>query len=163
MDRIRRGDSRALEAIFVEYHKNLVLLAEIHVPNRGMAEDIVSTVLVNLLKNAENYGNIENPDAWMFSAVKHTAIDYMRRYGNEVPIEYAESDFTIGEEGLSFRLAFRQEMGTYTERRRDIVYLYYICGLKLHETAKTLNVSLSTVKREICALKEQLKKFLKNF
>lgn len=87
LKRLREGDKNGLAPIFDEYYKKLVFYADTLLPNLNISEDIVSPVLLKILRNPERYGYIKNPTAWLHTVVKNEALDHLRKHKNEIAVD----------------------------------------------------------------------------
>lgn len=161
LDRIKRGDNRGLEPIYLDYYEKLVLTANCELHDRWKAEEVASSVMTAIFKNAANYGRIKCPDAWMYKAVKFAAIKCKRSSRNEVLTDFEGSSQPAKDEKITFRIAFRDALKNCSERQSEIIQLHFVYSLNMRKTAKLMGISVSTVKREIAVIREKLR-FLKN-
>ena len=163
LDRMKDGDTSGFEAIFKAYYGKLVAYADSFFTRNGIAEEIVSSVFLRILKDARNYGYIDYPAAWLFAAVKNAVIDHIRKVGKERLTDFSRNEPAGRKNDVVFKVALCQKLSEFTERQRDIVRLRFVSGLNIRETAEAAEVSASTVKRDLKIVREELKKFMKDF
>ena len=137
---IKAGNNRGLGRIFDCYYDNLVKSGNFYSLDPETSEQVASTVLLGILRNAESCGG-KDPDVVIYTAFRQAAENALARLK-------AGSD--VGEKPTD---------GFDCGSRRETADLYYVCGLKIRKIAKILGVAAKAVKREI----EALKKFFKNF
>ena len=158
--RIKNGDNRGLEPIYINYYEKLVLTANCELHDRGIAEEVASSVMTTILKNAARYDYINHPDAWMYKAVKFAAIKCKQHSRNEVLTDFTEFTQQAKDEKITFKLAFREALKNCSTRQCEIILLHFVYALNIRRTARLLGISASTVKREIQNIRGKLE-FLK--
>lgn len=156
---IKNGDKRGMEEIYNHYYNKLKFSAALEVNNKANAEDIASNVLISIFKNAANYGYIDNPNAYMYRAVKFAVINFKKQNAKYVYSELLDDVYCSYEEKMDVKVDFMRFLETLPQRQREIVQLNYVYGFKIKETAKILHISVSTVNRDLLALKQELTKF----
>ena len=160
LNRIKNGDNRGLEPIYIKYYEKLVLTANCDLRDRGKAEEVASSIMITILKNAARYDYIKHPDAWMYKAVKFAVIKCKQHSRNEVLTDFTDFSQPAGNENITFKLAFRDVLKNCSTRQCEIILLHFVYALNIRKTAKVMSISASTVKREIQNIREKLK-FLK--
>jgi RNA polymerase sigma factor, sigma-70 family len=163
LNRIKNGDNRGLEPIYIKYYEKLVLTANCDLRDRGKAEEVASSVMVTILKNAGHYDYIKHPDAWMYKAVKFAVIRCKQNHRNEVLTDFSDFTQPAKDERITFKLAFCDALKHCSPRQREIIQLHFVYALNIRQTAKTMGISVSTVKREISAIREKLKSLRKSY
>lgn len=156
LNRIKNGDSRGMEPIYVNYYEKLVLTANCELHDRGRAEEVASSVMITIFENAGHYEYINFPDAWMYKAVKFAVIRQKQRLQREMLTDFSDFRYESKDEGMTFGIAFRGILENCTSRQREIVLLHFVYGLNIRKTAKAAGISVSTVKREISAVRSRL-------
>lgn len=161
LTRIKNGDNRGLEPIYINYYEKLVLTANCELHDRGIAEEVASSVMITILKNAARYDYILHPDAWMYKAVKFAVIKCKQNARNEVLTDFTEFSQPARNENVTFKLAFRDVLKNCSTRQCEIILLHFVYALNIRKTAKVMSISASTVKREIQNIREKLKSLKK--
>lgn len=163
--RIKRGDNSGLEQIYNFYYEKIVVSAQGELHDRYKAEEIASNIMVNILKNAKNFSYVRNPNLWMsratqfavFSSKMDVKCEVLTGFDFLTESVFPESVYADDNETLIFRMAFYEILDGCTKRQRNIVYLHYVLRLNLRETANLMNISVSTVKREIVIVRDKLR------
>lgn len=159
--RIKNGDNRGLEPIYINYYEKLVLTANCELRDRGRSEEVASSIMITILKNAARYDYIKHPDAWMYKAVKFAVIKCKQNVRNEVLTDFTDFSQPAGNENITFKLAFRDVLKNCSTRQCEIILLHFVYALNIRKTAKVMSISASTVKREIQIIREKLKSLKK--
>lgn len=159
--RIKNGDNRGLEPIYINYYEKLVLTANCELRDRGRSEEVASSIMITILKNAARYDYIKHPDAWMYKAVKFAVIKCKQNVRNEVLTDFTDFSQPARNENITFKLAFRDVLKNCSTRQCEIILLHFVYALNIRKTAKVMSISASTVKREIQIIREKLKSLKK--
>ena len=159
--RIKNGDNRGLEPIYINYYEKLVLTANCELRDRGRSEEVASSIMITILKNAARYDYIKHPDAWMYKAVKFAVIKCKQNVRNEVLTDFTDFSQPARNENITFKLAFRDVLKNCSTMQCEIILLHFVYALNIRKTAKVMSISASTVKREIQIIREKLKSLKK--
>jgi len=76
--RVRAGDEGACETLFRTFHAPLWKFAYGYVRSREAAEEIVQEVFLALWRNRATWEVHTSVRAWLFGAVRHQALNYLR-------------------------------------------------------------------------------------
>jgi RNA polymerase sigma-70 factor, ECF subfamily len=130
------------------------------------AEDLFQDVAIRVWRNLGSRPTLRNPRGWLMTIAYRVYFDHQAQAPKLVPL----SD----DEVLPARGGRDQDPATLTERRerrgiiedavaelspatRSVVTLHYTGGLSLREIAKTLEISVGTVKSRLNSGLEQLR------
>ena len=163
--RIKRGDNSGLEQIYNFYYEKIVVSAQYELHDRYKAEEIASNIMVNILKNAKKFSYVRNPNMWIsratqfavFSSKMNVKLEVLTGFDFLSGAIFPESVYAGDNDTLTFRMAFYEILDKCTERQRNIICMHYVHKLNLRETAKVMNISVSTVKREIIIMREKMR------
>jgi len=72
-------DQKAFSAFFDQYHSKLIKFAHLFVANYVHAEEIVSEVLIKLLKNRRNLHEIEKFEGYLFTMIKNQSLNFIKQ------------------------------------------------------------------------------------
>lgn len=169
--RIRRGDHDAFEQLFRIYADALCSFAADHVGDR-VAEDIVQTVFCDLWNRREEWTPPKNVKAYLYRAVRNTALDHLDRrvVEQDWKDEEKERDQNRGRvapvevlEHQEMSRAMEQAVEELPERRRMIYRMARHHDMTYSEIASALDIAPKTVEnqmgRALKTLRDQLKRF----
>ena len=167
-----KDDKQAFSLFFNQYYAKLLRFAHLFVPSIHQAEDIVSEVLIRLLKKRKELFKIQNFEGYLFLSVKNEALNHLKqskRNNNLVSIENEHdcfsSDFVdplnkLLEEEL--RDLIYHTIEKLPPKRRMVYKLIKDEGLKYKEVAELLEISERTVEVHLkIAVKELREKIIK--
>ncbi len=158
---IRDKDSRGMARFYKHYYKRLRTTVLAMIRDEDVAEDMASDLMCRIFENADKYGYIDNPNAWMYSAAKNAVVDYIRQ-NNIVIVDDEIVDNAICDPKLERSLEFGEALSHFDRRVRMVLLLHYAYGYNYDEIADDLGISLSTVKRDIISSRSRLAFYLKN-
>ena len=160
----RENDRESFNVFFRHYHARLIRFAILFVPNYDVAEDIVSNALVKILKNRETVFLMEQFEGYLFTCVKHEALNYLKR---EKRVHFFriedDHDFVSGEYVTPLEKLIDDELREHITRaieslspkRRMVYKLVKDEGLRYKEVAELMDISERTVEVHLkLALKE---------
>lgn len=155
---IGEGYSSAFEPIFTEYYSKLIHSVEMEVQDKEVAEDIVSNAFLTILKNAKGYGVVKSPNAWIYKVVRNETVNYKRKNNKYVFVDRSVMDEVVAanHNDSDFSIELKSAVGKLTLQQQKIFELHYMLGWLYKEIAKELNISVSTIKREIKVIKKSL-------
>ena len=161
--RIRQGDIRAFESLFRSSYASLVRYAKTFVKDHDTAEEIVQDLFYRLWKEREKLNIESSLNGYLFRSVYNRSLHYLDH--RKVIGKYEADMVYLGEESpvtplqdvqyreLQDRIASTLEK--LPERCGEIFYLNRFEGLKYHEIADKLSISVKTVEANMGrALKE---------
>ena len=158
----RRGDSGAVDALFVLVYDDLRALARRQLARLRPGETLAPTVLVHELyarlaeRSSPDFADRGHFMALAARAMRHIVIDYLRRRharrrdggvrlavdsGIASPAEVSPVDLIAVDAAL-------QDLEALDRRQARVVEMRFFGGLELEEIANALGVSERTVKRD---------------
>jgi RNA polymerase sigma-70 factor (ECF subfamily) len=167
-------DSKAFSVFFEQYHSKLLRIAHMFVSSPQMAEDIVSDVLVKLLKNRKETFNKENFMGYLYQCIKNQSLDHIKKNRKEplLDINYNDADYFIIESSnpcsqlvyKEFEQLISDCIETMPPKRKLVFRLVKDDGLSYKEVANLLDISDRTVEVHlriaIAYLKSVIEKYL---
>jgi RNA polymerase sigma factor (sigma-70 family) len=164
-----RGDQRALHSIYEREGRRLLGVALRIVRRRQLAEDVLHDAFLAIWTRSRSFDPSRGAGrGWVYSIVRHQALDVVRGSGREVQAD-AETldalDAIDKETGLVDAFEQRQDMGRLhdclvglDDAKRDSILYAYVDGCTHAEIAARMHSPLGTIKawikRGLSALKE---------
>lgn len=165
-----RGDPRALRSIYERDGRQLLGVALRIVRRRQVAEDVLHDAFLAIWTRSASFDAARGAGrGWIYSIVRHQALDVVRRSGREVQagaetfdaLETEASDAA----GLADAFERRQDLGRLhdclvglDEAKRNSILYAYVDGCSHAEIAQRMQSPLGTIKawikRGLSALKE---------
>ncbi len=148
IERISIGETDALSTLY-EHTKSAVFgFALSIVQNAQDAEDILQDTFISVNANAYSYKKLGKPLAWMLTITRNLSLMKLRQRkrtaglsGDECGAFIADASALTSEDKLVLRAALK---GIGSDESQ-IVMLHAVAGFKHRETAKLLDLPLSTV------------------
>jgi RNA polymerase sigma-70 factor (ECF subfamily) len=166
-------DKEAFSILFKMYHARLVRFALFYVNSYNDAEDVVSEVMIKLLRRRKELVQIRNFSSYLFTAVKNQALNHRKRYESRVTVsitDIPQDSFTDGyEEPMERVLAneLRAMIISTVEKlpsKRRMVYLMVKDeGLSIREVSELLEIAEKTVKKHLELALKDLRKAIEAF
>ena len=151
--------------LYVSYYARLVRFASLYVGGMGDAENIVQDFF-------------QQPDAYLFSAVKHRCLNFLRSQLSVVDRRQPLSDIIEQEYKLKLyslqllddSLMSKDEVenqiyhaiDNLPERCREIFVMSKLKGMKYREIAESLGISQNTVEGQMAIALKKLREELRN-
>lgn len=164
--------------LYVSYYARLVRFASLYVGGMGDAENIVQDFFLYLWERKEVLPELQQPDAYLFSAVKHRCLNFLRSQLSVVDRRQPLSDIIEQEYKLklySLQLLDDSQMSidevekqiyhaidNLPERCREIFVMSKLKGMKYHEIAESLGISQNTVEGQMAIALKKLREELRN-
>lgn len=171
LKQMQAGDRVAFRAIYDRYWERLYRAARDKVSYPENAEEIVQDIFADMWERRKTLmiGNLEH---YLFRAVKHKVLDYIRaqivRRQHEDAVLQVASDYgqADAEEELAYRElkdAFHSGLDDLPEKTREIFRLSRIEHLSVREISDTLHIPERTVSYHIAQALGILRVHLKDF
>ncbi|MEQ9289437.1 MAG: RNA polymerase sigma-70 factor [Cyclobacteriaceae bacterium] len=167
-----KDDEQAFNTFFDLYHLKLIQFALLFVPQIDQAEDVVSNVMIRLIKNADKVFAMENMEGYLFMAVKNEAINFLKKEGkhknniSDIDTDFFSHEFVDPMEKL-LEKELRQLISNTVEAlplKRKMVYkLIKDEGLKYQEVADLMDISKRTVEVHLKLAVKELRIAVRNY
>ncbi|MGD8376701.1 MAG: sigma-70 family RNA polymerase sigma factor [Acidobacteriota bacterium] len=157
LERCRRGDELAWEALVRRYQGRVYGLALHYVRDADEARDLAQEVFVRIYAKLGTFRGHETFVSWMLRLARNLCIDHLRRVKARVPVDDVNVDEgpELRHPGAGPEAAFAADarkrlvyraLGKLSESYREIILLKDIQGLKIEEIATMLGLPAGTVK-----------------
>ena len=167
----KKGDSRAFEKLFQEYHKKLYAFLFHLLHSKEDAEEIVQDTFIKVWEKREDFIDGYSFDSFLFTIAKNAFLNLNRKKINRVVFEdhlnFLEEISPGGTDDYIIFKETKEIINTIIEglppKRKEIFLLRKIEGLSRKEIAEKLDISVITVDNQLMKaniyLKDQLKKY----
>ena len=154
LDRIRTGDRAAFEESFRAHYRPLCAFAMQYVKDRDGVEDLVQDLFFRLWQDRERITITSSLRSYLFTAVRNRCLNALSAKGRVRPLNEEVDDRLQeeerGEEEHAERAARVQAaIEALPEERRKVFRLSRYEGLKYHEIAERLGISVKTVENQM--------------
>ena len=168
VERCKRGDSRAFEAIYQKYAKAMYNTSLRIVNHTGDAEDVMQEAFTDAFRSLEDFHYKSTFGAWLKRIVINKSINQLRKRKMDlIDIEKTNIGNLPEEDGLD-----EQEMQLKVEDikkavallpngYRTVLTLYLFEGYDQEEIAEILQVSHATVRTQYMRAKKKLLQYIK--
>ncbi len=161
----QENDVESFKMIYRHYFPKLFRFCMAIIHTKELAEEIVDDVFMNLWEKRSHLHKIENPDVYLYVAVKNKSLDYLskNRLRETVDISTISNDyliFNIDPEQLmiteEMKKRIHQAIDQLPPRCKHIFSLIKEDGLKYKDVASILNLSVKTVEAQMAIAMKKL-------
>jgi RNA polymerase sigma-70 factor (ECF subfamily) len=156
IERLRKGDEAAFDAIFRAWYPSLVRAAESLVRSRAVAEEVVQDVMLELWKRRENIATDSSPQAYLFQSTRNRSLNYLRhqrverdaepQLSRDEGVDSTAHSLVVEEE---IHVAMKRAVERLPVRCREVFELSRTHQLKYSEIAEVLGISIKTVEAQM--------------
>lgn len=166
------NDKDAFGEFFNYYHARLIRFAMLYLKSYHDAEDVVSEVMMKLLKQKEKLPEIKNFEGYLYLSIKNQALNQLKKQQlrNGHSIDISEDHLThqcvkpyetiLAEE---LRQIIFDTVENLPPKRRMVYKMVKDDGLKIKEVAQLLDMAEKTVKKHLELAIRSLKETVENY
>lgn len=167
--RVRAGDERAFEAIYLAHHQALWRFAYGYVRSREVAEELVQDVFLSLWGSRADWDVRTRVRAWLYGAVRHQALNHLRHERLPIPAHHpggSNSPLAMGEapqdaheavEAGELDRVVEHALNALPERRRLAMTLRWKHDLSPLEIARVLGTTPEAVRVLLTRARRELR------
>lgn len=165
MQRIMDKDPAAFNELYDKLYRKLFLFARSLVGDQEEARDIVTESFMKLWSQKNSFSNISHLQVYLYTVIKNSCIDYLRRNKLRTKIEHhlaqAEivSDNAIERKFLEAELVqtLHNRISELPDRMQQVFRLTYLEGYSRAEVAEMLSLSENTIRNTNAAAMKALR------
>ena len=148
--RFLQGDQAALEELIRTYSDELVRYAFTYVRSADVAEELVSDVFAALFMKRKVLGREELLRAYLYKMTRSRAIDRLRRFRRETPLEDVEQVLCGEDLETVYLRRFRDEklrqcLDALPGQYREVLQLLWFHGLSMEQAGRVLGKSVKQI------------------
>ncbi|HVI46360.1 MAG TPA: RNA polymerase sigma-70 factor [Chitinophaga sp.] len=154
VDAPERTKEETFKSLFDLFYDRLILFAENLLSVSGEAPDLVQDAFVALWQRMDNFDDQQAVKVFLYLTVRNKCFNILkhdkvvRRYMNEPAPTASEEHITLKLMEAEVLGEVQQYLKQLPEGCRSVIHLSYFEGLRNHEIADRLNVSVNTVKTQ---------------
>jgi len=153
----KKGDTKAFDALFERYHKNLYSFLYNLLKSKEDAEEIVQDSFVKIWERRETYLEEYPFSAYLFTIAKNAFLNHCRRKVNRKMVEehfdYVNRSFEMAADEYVIynqtKSIVDQIISELPPKRKEIFILRRIDGYTRTEIADNLGISIITVDNQL--------------
>jgi RNA polymerase sigma-70 factor, ECF subfamily len=166
---LKEGDRVVFEQLFREFYPLLCIYARRYTVSKDMAEEVVQDFFCKLWDKHEEIQVNSAIFSYLRKSVINHCLNHTRKlendrrmidYGDNMEEVFGSADFESNDELTQMVDRALLEL---PEKRREIFELSRFEGLKYHEIAERLDLSIKTVETQMARSLEFMRKYLKEF
>ncbi len=148
-------DRELFDYFFNKYYPKLILFALLFVKQHCAAEEVVSDVMLNILKKRNKLAKTENIEGYIFIAVKNQSLKYLRKRKRQIYTDGLEGETDLlmttsvspEYEYLEneFHQVVKSTIDSLPPKRKMVFKMIKEDGLKYNDVANLLDLSVKTI------------------
>ena len=153
-----------IEGIYLDFDADLRRFLRSRVSDPAAVDDVLQETYLRIHRHADSLREDDRLQSWVYQITRNTLVDYYRRQREsvELPESLAMPDDNDDDNLAARELArsIRHLIGCLPEKYQQALLLTEFEGLKQHELAEYLGLSLSGAKSRVQRAREKLKETL---
>ena len=141
--------SKLFEDYITENIDSAYRFAFTYVRNKEDAEDILNESVVKAIKGINSLREPKHIKSWFFRIIANTAINYIRRQGKIVYLDYDDMEHLQKTEDDYSDLNFNELIEKLDQKYKSIIVLRFFENMTLQEIAQVLDTNENTVKTRL--------------
>jgi len=179
IDKIIRGDAKALDNLFRTFYPRLLSFAQSYLRDKAVAENMIQDAFLLLWERRETLRQNSNIRAWLLTVVKNNILNYIERQKRQAKIESVYAERMNRE--LELRIAtlkscdpeyifsaevteiIQKALASLPEQCRRVITMSRFDGMTNKEVAEKLNITVKGVEYHITNALKKLRLELKDY
>jgi RNA polymerase sigma-70 factor (ECF subfamily) len=164
---ILQGDQAAFGELVARYQRLVASAAWRYGIGQSEIEDVVSEVFIKAYQNLHQFRPEHSFSTWLYRLAVNHVIDHSRRRRKErgrteMPQQLTDPSPTAAEDVDAHERAklLRKVLEEVKPHYRDVLFLVYVEGLKVDETARVLGLPEGTVKTRLMRGRTAMRRIL---
>lgn len=171
LEKINKGDVKAFEVIFKKYYQMLCNFSCKYLHDMDKAEEIVQDLFCNLWDKKGELNIHSSLKSYLFRSAFNNSINYLKHRGIEGKyekyIKESSQDFSFDPsdeiKALEMNEIIEGTLNSLPERIRIVFQLNRFEGLKYHEIAEKLSLSVKTIEANMTKALKLLRHNLREY
>ena len=171
LKRIKEGHINEFETLFKEYYERLCAFGIKYVKNIEQAEEVVQDTFYNIWKNRKTLNIKTSLKSYLYTAVRNNCLQVLRtrsldiKYENYYKSHYTNESISPADELNAKELSnvINKALNSLPERCKVIFKMSRYEGLKYHEIAEKLAISIKTVEANMGKALKHFRMHLKEY
>ena len=154
---LKQGEKQALEKIYREHVKALLLYGKKFSADEQLIEDNIQDLFIELWKNKANLGNTDSIRRYLLVSLRRKIIRNISRtkkyISNNEPEEYQfQADFAIEDQIIQGELSSEQStklkasISKLSQRQQEALYLKYYSEMDYKDIAEIMDINYQSVR-----------------
>ena len=171
INKIKEGDIGKFEMLFKDYYERLCEFGMKYLKSIDLAEEIVQDTFYNIWKNRNTINIKTSLKSYLYTAVRNNCLQELRtrsldiKYENYYKSHYVNDSVNPVDELNAKELneVIHKVLNSLPERCKIIFKMSRDEGLKYHEIAEKLSISIKTVEANMGKALKQFRHYLKEY
>ena len=168
---IKRGNLKIFEQLFRAYYKQLCDFANKYLQSTDSAEEVVQDIFYTIWKKRTEINIRTSLKSYLYTSVKNNCLQQIRvhnldlKYESYYKAHYSDESIDPASELRAKELNERitKALNTLPEKCRQIFEMSRNDGLKYHEIANKLSISIKTVEANMGKALKHFRVYLKDY
>ena len=159
MKKLAVGEQEVFESIYAKTHNTVFYIALSILKERSLAEDVMQTTYLQLLRNASQYRHGTNANAWIAKITRNEALKVLKKRERERYVDETQNLNLFGTgQTDDYELLIDLARNILPQDEFEVLILVAAAGYKRREVAELMNIPLSTVTYKLnCATGKMIK------
>ncbi|QEC42924.1 RNA polymerase sigma factor [Pseudobacter ginsenosidimutans] len=166
---IAEGDETAFRSLFETYWDHLYTVAMLLTKSETLSEDIVQETFLKVWNKRRELPEVDKPEGYLFIIARNQIYNLMKQQQREIKyrkyvLDWFEAANETPENDLLFKESsqlLHRAIGQLSSHQQTVYKLTREQGLSYEETARTLNISTSTVRNHMVNSLKIIREYLK--
>ena len=164
LDKIARGDQRALERFYYLFQHRVYAYAQARLGDPHLSAEIINEVMMEVWKSAGRFEGRSKVQTWLLGIAHHKVVDRLRKKPGPEVVELDEQLADDGDVSIERALAgvedaerLQQCLDGLSDEHRQVMHLAFVEDLPYGEIAEVAGVPVGTVKTRMFHARKLLK------
>ncbi|MBN3580974.1 RNA polymerase sigma factor [Algoriphagus aestuarii] len=148
-----------LDHILKSYHREAYIWArQCCAFDDELAKDVLQQVYLKILEGSAKLKDIEKAKTWLFSIVRYTAIDQLRKQGKIVSLDdtYEVEDFKEEIDQTDYQAIIQ----LLPKMQQEVILMVFYHQMTIEQSAEVLQIGLGTARTHYDRGKKKLKELI---
>jgi RNA polymerase sigma-70 factor (ECF subfamily) len=153
--RLKEGDLRAFEELYLKYYKLLCTSAYFFLKSGQESKDLVQTLFLDIWDRQLYMHFHEDIKGYLFLSIKHRCLNHLKKQKTKYKEEKSyitwrdDAGLSVAEGSPDYQHQLQKALDNMPGQKRTAIQMVYLNGKRYQDAADTMKISINSLKTHL--------------